>query len=192
MAMAPLIPLERIKQAILLLRGERVMLDVDLAALYGVTTKALNQAVKRNQRRFPGDFAFQLTWEEGLQVASRSQSVTLKRGKNIKYRPYAFTEQGVAMLSSVLRSARAAEVNVAIMRAFVQLRRLLAADPDLARRVAELEKTTKVHSTNFHAVFVAIRSLLKAKPPPQISPPKALPKPSAPIGFRPKPPKPTP
>jgi hypothetical protein len=116
-----LIPVERIERSILLLRDQKVILDRDLADLYGVETKVLNQAVSRNISRFPDDFMFQLDWEETEQL-SGSQTVTLKRGKNVKYRPRAFTEHGVAMLSSVLRSDRAIEVNIAIMRAFVRLR----------------------------------------------------------------------
>ena len=120
-------PVERVERLIHLARGEKVLLDVDLATLYGVETRTLNQAVKRNLSRFPSDFMFQLTQKEAdIFLRSRSQSVTLKRGRNIKYLPYAFTEQGVAMLSSVLRSERAVQVNVAIMRAFVSLRRILA------------------------------------------------------------------
>ena len=122
-----LIPAERIDRSILLLRGQKVLLDNDLASLYGVETKRLVEAVKRNIQRFPDDFMFQLTWEEadvlmsqlGPQAAhpterSRSQNATLKRGHNVKYRPYAFTEQGVAMLSSVLRSPQAVSVNIEI------------------------------------------------------------------------------
>jgi hypothetical protein len=117
-------------------RGENVLLDGDLALLYGVRTKALNQAVRRNMERFPPDFMFQLTVQEAEALsASRSQTVTLKRGQNLKYLPYAFTEQGVAMLSSVLRSPRAVEVNIAIMRTFVQLRRLMDSNRHLARKI---------------------------------------------------------
>src|SRR5262247_2887081 len=132
--MSTLVPAEHIELSIRVLRAQRVMLDGDLAALYGVPTKALNQAVKRNRERFPADFMFQLTWDEALAVRARlapaagpepdgeadarSHSVTLAPGQNVKYRPYAFTEQGVAMLSSVLRSRRAILVNVEIMRAF--------------------------------------------------------------------------
>jgi len=128
------VPVERIERGILVLRGHRVMMDTDLAQLYGVETRVLIQGVKRNIERFPADFMFQLTIEEArfsrsrfvilnesepeAEKASRSQSGTSKRGKNIKYLPYAFTEQGVAMLSSVLRSPRAVQVNIEIMRAF--------------------------------------------------------------------------
>ncbi len=148
------IPIERITRAILLIRGHKVMLDTDLAELYDVETKALNQAVKRNRGRFPADFMFQLTWEEAEK--SRSQIVTLKLGENVKYRPYAFTEQGVAMLSSVLRSERAVLVNIEIMRAFVQLRQMLSSHADLARKLAALEKK---YDAQFKIVFDAIREL---------------------------------
>jgi ATP-dependent Clp protease ATP-binding subunit ClpA len=147
-----LVSIEGIANAILLVRGQRVMLDTDLAGLYGVSTKVLNQAVKRNLDRFPDDFMFQLGWQEASDLRSqtaasselsdrepRSQSVTLKRGTNIKYRPRVFTEQGVAMLSSVLRSPRAITVNIEIMRAFVRLREVLTTNKDLARRFAALE-----------------------------------------------------
>src|SRR6266852_4356363 len=139
MASETLIPAERIERAILLIRGHKVMLDRDLAELYGVPTGVLNQAVKRNLKRFPKDFMFHLVWEEAEQVL-RSQSVILKRGQHRKFRPYAFTEQGVAMLSSILRSDRAIEVNIAIMRAFVRLREILASHKDLARKLEEMER----------------------------------------------------
>lgn len=156
------IPIERITRAILLIRGQKVMLDTDLAELYDVATKVLNQAVKRNWGRFPEDFMFQLTWEEAEN--SRSQIVTLKPGENIKYRPYAFTEQGVAMLSSVLHSERAVRVNIEIMRAFVQLRQLLSSHADLARKLEALEEK---YDAQFKVVFDAIRELMEPpKPPP--------------------------
>jgi len=148
------IPIERITRSILLIRGQKVILDRDLAELYGVGTKILNQAVRRNRARFPEDFMFQLTWEE-VEIP-RSQFVTLESGKNIKYPPFAFTEQGVAMLSSVLRSKRAVRVNIEIMRAFVQLRQMLASHADLARKLAALEKK---YDAQFKVVFDAIREL---------------------------------
>jgi hypothetical protein len=164
-----IIPTERIERAIIFVRDLKVMLDSDLAALYGVTTGQHNQAVKRNLERFPPDFMFKLTIEEAKVIyeaisssqRSRSQSVILKRGQNIKYRPYAFTEQGVAMLSSVLRSSRAVEVNIEIMRAFVRLRQLLASHADLARKLDELERK---YDKQFAIVFEAIRKLME---PPQ-------------------------
>jgi hypothetical protein len=162
-----LIPVERIREAIILLRGQKVMLDRDLAALYGVPTKALKQAVKRNAGRFPGDFMFVLTPEEFAFL--RSQFVTSKREARggTQYAPMAFTEQGVAMLSSVLNSEQAIRVNIAIMRAFVQLRQLLATHEDLARKLAELEKK---YDAQFQAVFDAIRQLMT----PPVSPPKKI------------------
>jgi hypothetical protein len=150
-----LIPAERIEQRIFLLRGQRVMLSPHLAELYGVEPKVLLQAVKRNSERFPSDFMFQLTHQEVTR--SRSQFVTLKRGQNVKYLPYAFTEQGVAMLSSVLRSKRAVQVNVDIMRAFVRLRQLLVSHADLAVKLEELEKK---YDAQFRIVFDAIRQLM--------------------------------
>ncbi len=149
---------ENLAPLIVMLRGERVMLSEHLATLYGVSPKVLNQAVKRNIGRFPGDFMFQLNRAEAEALQrSRSQSVTLKRGQNIKYAPYAFTEQGVAMLSSVLRSPRAVEVNIAIMRTFVQLRRLMDSNRDLARKVVAMEKK---YDEQFATVFAAIRQLI--------------------------------
>ena len=164
-----LIPLERIERSILLIRGHKVMLDRDLSYLYGVTTKALNQAVKRHKDRFPEDFMFQLTmeeariwWTEIKGDALRSQIVTLKRGQHIKYRPYAFTEHGILMLSSVLNSERAIKVNIEIMRAFVRLRRILASHADLARKLETLEKK---YDAQFKVVFDAIRQLMAPQEP---------------------------
>lgn len=178
------------EQRILLVRQHRVMLDFDLAALYGVEARALNQAVKRNLARFPEDFMFQLTPEEAedlgrlvsqsvmappgqpsnssqtvMSSTLRSQSVISKdpRGGR-RYRPYAFTEQGVAMLSSVLRSPRAVQVNIAIMRAFVRLRELLLTNADLARKLAALEAK---YDSQFKAVFDAIRQLMTPPDPPR-------------------------
>ena len=166
-----IVPVSRIAQSIRLLRGQKVMLDVDLAALYGVATKVLNQAVKRNAARFPDDFMFKLSGEEMERISqtvtsslglerSRSQFVTLKRGQNIKYHPYAFTEQGVAMLSSVLNSARAVKVNIAIMRAFVKLREALETNREMARKFAELERHVGKHDEKIDAILEAIRQLM--------------------------------
>jgi hypothetical protein len=145
------------------------MLDRDLAYLYGVPTKVLNQAVKRHKNRFPEDFMFQLTMEEAKLwwtdirgVGLRSQIVTLKRGKHIKYRPYAFTEHGILMLSSVLNSERAIQVNIEIMRAFVRLRRILSSHADLTHKLDELEKK---YDAQFRVVFDAIRKLMAPKEP---------------------------
>ena len=161
------IPVERITRAILLIRGQKVMLDEALAALYEVEVKVLNQAVGRNAGRFPADFMFQLTTEESAFL--RSQFVTLKTGsgRHRKYLPYAFTEQGVAMLSSVLRSARAVRVNIEIMRAFVQLRQMLSSNADLARKLAALEKK---YDAQFKVVFDAIRELMAPPEPPRKRP----------------------
>lgn len=134
------------------------MLDKELAKLYGVSTKRLNEQVKRNVKRFPEDFMFQLTWEEA--ESSRSQFATLKKGRNIKYLPYAFTEQGVAMLSGVLNSERAVQVNIAIMRAFVRLRQILSTNKELAHKLAQLERKTEKHDTEIRAIFEAIRQLM--------------------------------
>jgi phage regulator Rha-like protein len=147
------------------LRGEKVLLDRDLAELYGVETRVLKQAVRRNRKRFPEDFMFELTEDENR--ALRSQNVTLKRGQHSKYLPFAFTEQGVAMLSSVLNSDRAIEVNIAIMRAFVQLRKMIASNEELARKLDELEEK---YDEQFRIVFDAIRALIEhdEKPPKKI------------------------
>ena len=164
-----LIPLERIEQSILLIRGQKVMLDRDLARLYGVTSKVLNQSVKRHKDRFPEDFMFQLSMEEArswwMEIRGgflRSQSVTLKRGGHIKYRPYAFTEHGILMLSSVLRSKRAIQVNIEIMRAFVRLRRMLATHAGLSRKLDALERK---YDAQFKVVFDAIRELMRSPEP---------------------------
>ena len=140
MAKDLLIPAERIERSILLLRGQKVMLDSDLAELYGVETKTLNRAVKRNLDRFPADFMFRLSADEVEALRFQFGTLKLGRGQHRKYLPYAFTEQGVAMLSSVLRSQRAVQVNIAIMRAFVRLREILATHKDLALRLDELEE----------------------------------------------------
>jgi hypothetical protein len=168
-----LIPIERIERSILLIRGHKVMLDRDLAHLYGVTTRVLNQAVKRHEDRFPADFMFQLTmeeariwWEQVRPVRLRSQFVTLKRGQHIKYRPYAFTEHGILMLSSVLNSERAVQVNIEIMRTFVRLRRILASHSELARKLDAMEKK---YDAQFKIVFEAIRQLMAPAEP---EPPK--------------------
>ncbi|OGL63631.1 MAG: DNA-binding protein [Candidatus Tectomicrobia bacterium RIFCSPLOWO2_02_FULL_70_19] len=152
-------PIERIERAILLVRGEKVLLDADLAALYGVDTRSLVQAVKRNLGRFPADFMFQLTSEEFDNL--RSQFVISSWGGR-RSSPYAFTEQGVSMLSSVLKSRRAVQVNVEIMRTFVRLRQMLASHADLARKLDTLEKR---YDAQFKAVFDAIRQLMAPPEP---------------------------
>ncbi len=192
--MAIILKPENLARFVFFIRGEKVMLDSDLAILYGVEARALNQAVARNRKRFPADFMFQLTqreyeslrsqtviskeggsiehlsqsvmssperWDERL----RSQIVTSKKGRGgRRYRPNAFTEQGVAMLSSVLRSTRAVEVNIAIMRTFVQLRKLMDANRDLARKIEALEKK---YDERFAIVFEAIKQLIAPPAPPK-------------------------
>jgi hypothetical protein len=148
----------RITRSIVVIRGQKVMLSQDLAALYGVAVKALNQAVKRHARRFPGDFVFQLTFEEFDNL--KSQFVTSSWGGLRRALPYAFTEQGVAMLSSVLNSERAVKVNIAIMRAFVKLRETLETNRELARKFAELEKRVGKHDAKIDAILEAIRQLM--------------------------------
>lgn len=157
------IPIEMIERRIYLVRAHKIMLDSDLADLYGVATKVLNQAVGRNLERFPPDFMFRLTRQE--HDVLRSQFVTSKTGRGgRRYAPRAFTEQGVAMLSSVLRSDRAILVNIAIMRAFVRLREVLATHKDLARRMADLEREQKAQGRKISDVFNVIQKLLE--PPP--------------------------
>jgi hypothetical protein len=150
---------QRIEAAILLIRGHKVLLDLDLAALYGVTTGNLNKAVARNRKRFPGDFMFRLTQEEFAILRSQIGISSSWGGR--RYPPCAFTEQGVAMLSSVLRSQRAVEVNIEIMRAFVRLRRILSSHAALARRLDALERK---YDERFKVVFDAIRALMAGPP----------------------------
>jgi phage regulator Rha-like protein len=150
---------------ILTVRGQRVILATDLAELYGVQTKALNQAVKRNIDRFPTDFLFQLTWDESEQIYySRSQFVTLKRGKNIKYLPYAFTEHGAIMAANVLNSPKAIEMSVFVVRAFIKMRETLANNKALALKLAELEKKLterlNVHERAIVHVLREVRKLM--------------------------------
>ncbi len=180
---------ESIHEHIYWLRGCKVMLDRDLALLYGVETKVLLQAVKRNLDRFPDDFMFQLEWEEAKVLKSqtvilegvtnsrsqfvtlksgeteeekvpRSQFVILEHGKNVKYRPYAFTEQGIAMLSSVLRSKQAVQVNIAIMRVFVKLRGILASHKELTGKLDDLERKFSKHDQEIQNIFHVIRELM--------------------------------
>jgi len=153
--MKDIISLEIIEKKIFLVRGHRVMLDSDLAELYEVRTKNLNKAVSRNIESFPADFMLQLTAEESRSL--RFQFGTLERGAHSKYLPRVFMEQGVAMLSSVLKSKRARQVNIQIMRAFVKLRELLNTHKDLARKLAELEKK---YDAQFKSVFDAIKMLM--------------------------------
>jgi len=166
---AEIIPVEAIARVIYALRGQRVLLDRDLAALYGVETRALNQAVKRNVTRFPSDFMFQLTRQE---IGRISQSVTSLSHLKFSKRVRAFTEEGVAMLSSVLNSERAVQVNIAIMRAIVKLRETLETNRELARKFTELEARVGKHDEEIGAIIEAIRQLM--------APPK---KPRREIGF---------
>ncbi len=166
-----LIPSENLQTLIYLIRGTRVMLDADLASLYSVETKALKRAVNRNRERFPADFMFELTWEE-CQIL-RCQIGTLRWGEHTKYLPYAFTEQGVAMLSGVLRSDRAVQVNIAIMRAFVKLREMLAGHEELTKKLDELEGKVSAHDQSIQTLFQAIRQLMQPPRPP-----------GKPIGFK--------
>ena len=168
---------ENLARFVFFIRSEKVMLDSDLARLYGVEARALNQAVARNRKRFPADFMFQLTDKEYERIRSQfvttsgraalhsSQTVmSSRKHRGRHYRPYAFTEQGVAMLSSVLRSSRAVEVNIAIMRTFVQLRRLMDRNRDLARKIEALEKK---YDEQFAVVFDAIKQLIALPEPPK-------------------------
>jgi len=159
-----LVPYERIASTIYLLRDQKVMLDRDLAALYGVETRVLKQAVRRNSRRFPDDFMFVLTKEEFADW--RSQFVISNSDRmGLRYPPMAFTEQGVAMLSSVLNSDRAIEVNIAIMRAFVRLREFLASQAKQGKKLRELEKTVEEHTEGIDILFRAIQELTSERPP---------------------------
>jgi len=182
----PLLKPENLAQLVFLIRGEKVMLAQHLAELYGVPVKALNQAVRRNIKRFPADFTFQLTKQEFERLksqivtsnrprGSRSQIVTSSWDAIRRALPYAFTEQGVAMLSSVLRSSRAVEVNIAIMRTFVQLRRLMDSNRELARKIETLEKK---YDEQFTAVFEAIKQLVAEDDARKKTPPRQ-------IGFHP-------
>jgi hypothetical protein len=159
MTVSPLVSLSEVELSILTLRGQRVLLAGDLARLYGVETKVLMQAVRRNSDRFPVDFMFQLDADEWANL--RSQSVTSSHG-GTRYAPCAFTEQGVGMLSSVLKSSRAVQVNIEIMRAFVRLRRMLSEHRDLAQRLSDLEQH---YDKQFSAVFDAIRQLMMPPTP---------------------------
>jgi phage regulator Rha-like protein len=162
------IPIEIIERKIYLIRGHKVMLDRDLAELYGVSTGRLNEQVKRNRHRFPKDFMFQLDGEEASAIlrGSRSQNATLKRGQNFKYLPYVFTEHGVAMLASVLHSERAAQMNILIVRAFVRLREILATHQDITRAIEELERKQEEQGVQITAIIETINQLLLPEPVP--------------------------
>ena len=160
------LPDESIEDTILLIRGKRVILDHDLAKLYGVATRVLNQAAQRNIDRFPEDFMFQLTkaeteeWQDLKRLRSHFVILKKARGTHRKYQPYAFTEHGILMLSSVLKSQRAVQVNIQIMRTFVRLRQMLASNKTLIERLDELEEH---YDGKFKAIFRAIRQLMKPK-----------------------------
>lgn len=153
-----IIPVERVAQSIRWIRGQKVLLDSDLAALYGVTTGNLNKAVSRNRDRFPSDFMFQLSAEEAENLIFQIGRSKGRGGR--RHRPYAFTEQGLAMLSSVLNSDRAIRVNIAIMRAFVKLRQMLETNRELGRKFSELEQRVGKHDEEIAAILEAIRQLM--------------------------------
>ena len=176
------VPIEQIDGMIRTIRGVRVMLDHDLAQIYGVPTKVFNQAVKRNRQRFPEDFMFRLSQEEAKTLrASRSQTVTLKRGQNIKYLPYAFTEYGALMAANILNSPRAVQMSIFVVRAFAKMREALRGTPELARKLAALEKklTSRLdlHEAAIVQVLQEIMQILN--PPPTPIPPRPQ------IGFTP-------
>jgi len=167
--MNEIIPMERVESKIYVIRGQRVMLDRDLAEFYGAKTFVLNQAVKRNIERFPADFMFQLNREESK--ALRSQIVILNgtavgpknsyRGRHSKYLPYAFTEQGLAMLSGVLHSQRAIQVNIAIMRAFVRLRQVLSDNKEIMKKIELLEKGYSTHDIEISGIIKLLKKLME-------------------------------
>ena len=171
--MRNVIIVESVEQKIFMIRGQKVMLSTDLAKLYDVEPKVLIQAVKRNAERFPRDFMFLLSYQEVAIL--KSQFVTSRWGGRRRANPYAFTEQGIAMLSSVLNSKRAVQVNIAIMRAFVKLREILSTHKELTHKLNELESKVEKHDLEIHAVFEAIRELMKPLPE----------KPKPKIGFHP-------
>ena len=177
----PSVVKQRIEECIYTVRGQRVMLDADLAAVYGVTTKRLNEQLKRNRKRFPVDFGFQLSLAEAQEwQRSRSQSATLKRGQNIKYRPYVFTEHGAIMAATVLNSPRAVQLSVFVVRAFVKMRAALSDNPELARKLAALEKELKdrldVHESAIVSILQRVMDIID---------PPALPEPTKKkIGFQ--------
>ena len=163
--MKDLIPTEQIERAIFLIRGHKVMLDADLARLYGVTVGRLNEAVKRNIERFPSDFMFQLTFQEHRGL--RSQIAISKKGRGgRRYAPYAFTEHGAIMAANVLNSHRAVQMSVYVVRAFVRLRAILATHKELDKKLAELERRVKSHDEHIQSLFEAIRRLMASGSPP--------------------------
>jgi phage regulator Rha-like protein len=177
------IPIEQIDGMIRTIRGVRVMLDRDLAQIYGVATRVFNQAVKRNKARFPEDFMFQLTRKEADSVLrSRSQNVTLKRGQNIKYLPYAFTEYGALMAANILNSARAVQMSIFVVRAFAKMRETLLSTRELAKKLAALEKKlTSRLDVHEAAIVEVLREVMQILNPPSLSPEA----PRKQIGFHP-------
>lgn len=172
----PKAEIEPAENLIVTIRRQRVILSADLARICGVPTKALNQAIRRNAERFPPDFVLRISRAEADRIGRlRSQSVTLKRGQHLKYRPFVFTEHGILMLSSVLNSERAIQVNIEIMRAFVRLRKLVAGHRELTAKLTELERRVASHDEHIEAIFNAIRQLM-TPPPARVKQ----------IGFRPK------
>ena len=160
MSKAIIISEKAIESKIYFIRGQKVMMDSDLAEMYGVETKALKQAVKRNMDKFPDDFMFELTAEEAEDF-SRSQNVTLKRGQNIKYLPFAFTEHGVLMLSSVLRSKQANEVNIRIMRVYSKMKELIMLNKDILLKLEKLESSSDKHDKDIQIIFSYIKKLIE-------------------------------
>lgn len=171
-----------IESKILLIRGQKVMLDRDLAILYGVATKVLNQAVKRKIEKFPSDFMFQLSKKESSDL-SRSQSVTLKRGQNIKFLPYAFTEYGAIQAANVVNSKIATQASIAVVRAFARLREMVSAHKELAAKLAELEQRLSGHDTEIKAIVDVIRQLMTGLNQPQNDKHSG---PKRQIGFKPE------
>ena len=156
---------EDILSSILTIRGQRVILAADLAKLFGVETKRLNEQVRRNLERFPQDFIFQLTAAEKVE-ASRSQSATLKQGQNIKYRPYAFTEHGAIMAANVLNSPQAVAMSVYVVRAFIQQREIIASNAAILKRLAEIDKTLLLHDSALRDIYQRLQPLLQPPPEP--------------------------
>jgi hypothetical protein len=170
---AEVISLDSIERTIVILRGHRVMLDRDLATLYGVETRTLNQAVKRNLDRFPADFMFRLTPKETMtDLPSRSQTVILKRGDNVKYAPYVFTEHGAVMMANILKSASAVRASIQVVRAFVRIRQRLVTHEVLGKQLAKLAGKVGKHDIELRRVFMTLREILE--------PPK---RPKRAIGF---------
>ncbi|MDE2137137.1 MAG: ORF6N domain-containing protein [Gammaproteobacteria bacterium] len=160
---APLVPVEHIAQSIFVLRGQRILLDVELARLYGVPTKALNQAVKRNLERFPDDFVFRLSRQEA-ETCDRSQSVTgSQKHRDPRFPPYAFTEHGAIMAATVLNSARAVEMSLYVVRAFVKLREVLTSNKQLAEQLKQLERKLQTHDKAILSILRAIRELMNPR-----------------------------